>query len=210
MPNQVRRPNLAVVADEQAQILALRKVGKSIRDIAETLNMSPTTVQKRLKQVASILPVRPPMTPEKVELHKDVYERRLRGESPNSIAEDIGVSAGTVRNYIKNEIAARVLPARDEYVQQSLDRIDIAVTKIMAQIENDKAVARNAEVLVKLMERQAKMLGYDAPTQTENLVVVETRPEVLNLIEQARTKMEERETALRATAQRLDKPAIEM
>lgn len=199
-----RSANPVQLAEQTAQILAAKKAGRTTREIATDMDLSPTTVQKRLKNANRVVEMPPRNSEQAIHNQIECYERRLRGVPVRQIAEDLDMHQSTVRNHIKHEIAARVLPERTEYVQQSLDRIDIAVERLMKQIEADKAVARNAEVLAKLMERQAKMLGYDAPLQTESFVVVDTKPEVLSLIESARAKMQEREATLKATSRRLD------
>lgn len=193
-------PNQVQVAEQTAQILELIRDGKTTRQIADILQISPTTVTKRKKSMNAVVELPPRNTELAAQQQKECYERRLRGQTPPKIAEEMHLSVWTVKNHIKHEISARVLPERAEYVQQTLDRIDIAIERIMGQIEDNKAVARNAEVLAKLMERQAKMLGYDAPTQMETTVTVETKPEVLDMIERARQQMHAREEALKSKA----------
>jgi hypothetical protein len=59
-------------------------------------------------------------------------------------------------------------------------------------------VARNGEVLAKLKEREARMLGYDSPMQQETVLTVDARPsELLDRLARARQQVEEDEARLK-------------
>ena len=126
------------------------------------------------------------------------YELRLLAWPLRRIAAEMGCSHEKVRQLINEEIAGRVLPLADQYRQETIDRIDLAILKLMEEIAVGVRVARNAEVLGKLEERKAKMLGADAPQQQEIAATVEHKPsEVLDLINRARRQAEEDEARLR-------------
>ena len=132
----------------------------------------------------------------------EAYEHKLRGLSDRKIAALMGCSHTTVQNLIRAEATSRVLPLADEYRKQTLDRIEIAIEKLMDEIDAGIRVARNAEVLGKLEERRARMLGADAPVQQEIAATVEARPEVLDLIARARADVQAQEQHLRDDLER--------
>lgn len=137
-------------------------------------------------------------TAELAERRIKCYELSLLGMSTRQIAAQVGVSHTQVSNDIRAEAESRELPARQAYQQHALDQIQLAIYRLMTEIDAGEHVARNAEVLAKLKEREAKMLGYDSPIQTEVSATVEHRPaELLSLIEQARAKAAAEEAALR-------------
>lgn len=106
------------------------------------------------------------------------YELRLTGMSIRAIAAETGLSVGTVHSRIESEIAARVLPVADEVRKMELDRLDRWLTKLDAQIQDDRSVARNVEVAVKVAERRAKLLGIDAPEKIDATVYEVTQEDV--------------------------------
>lgn len=136
------------------------------------------------------------------------YELSLRGHSYRKISEIMKaegyrqVSHVTVRTLIKLECDARVLPLADEWRKRTIDRLQIAINKLMEQIENPKnsgQLARNSEVLGKLEERLSKMLGADAPMQTQVQVTETTQSDLAmqDLMSeiQARQSLEEAQLA---------------
>lgn len=69
-----------------------------------------------------------------------------------------------------------------------VDRLDLCIERLHEQIQNDEAahrLARNVEVLVKVEERRAKLLGVDAPERVE-ATVSEVTQEDLALAESVR------------------------
>src|SRR5439155_18131242 len=138
------------------------------------------------------------------------YGLRLLAWPLRRIGEEMGCSHEKVRQLINEEIESRVLPLADQYRQETIDRIDLAILKLMEEIAAGVRVARNAEVLGKLEERKAKMLGADAPVVSEVTAVVEHKPtEVLSLIEQAKQRVAEDEAVLREGRQQEEAAARE-
>lgn len=143
--------------------------------------------------------------PHSMKSKAEITERRLRaydlslmGWSQTEIAAELGVSQATVSKDISEESRSRIQPAADEWRQQSADRMRIGIKALMKDIQDERQVARSVEVLSKVEERLAKLLGLDAPQQQEVTAVVEHKPtEVLSLIERARRQVEEDEAQLR-------------
>ncbi|HWR48934.1 MAG TPA: hypothetical protein VN327_15185 [Pseudonocardiaceae bacterium] len=103
------------------------------------------------------------------------YELRLTGMSLDAIAKATRLSKGAVHNRIQAEIRERVLPLADEVRKMELDWLDRWLAKLDAQTQDDRSVARNVEVAVKVSERRARLLGIDAPEKVEATVTEITR-----------------------------------
>lgn len=71
------------------------------------------------------------------------------------------------------DIEVRVQPLADELRAVMVDRLDLCIEKLHAQIQDPEAagrLARNVEILVQVEERRAKLLGVDAPERIEATV----------------------------------------
>jgi hypothetical protein len=140
---------------------------------------------------------------ERAEKQVRAYSLKLLGHSLREIAdimtaEGTAVSHTTVRQLIKDETDLRVLPLAEEVRKQEIDRFDQWLVRLNEQINAGNQVARCIEVGVKVSERRAALLGANAPVQAEVNAVVQHRPtEVLELIEQARERVEREETELK-------------
>ncbi|MEC3974750.1 hypothetical protein [Amycolatopsis sp. H20-H5] len=120
------------------------------------------------------------------------YELKLLGWSNRRIAGEMGCSHTKIAYLIDEEADSRVLPLADRYRKHALDQLDLAIMKVMEQLSQDRAVARNAEVLVKLIERKSRFIGADAPVQQEITATVEQRPaELVGLVAKARALVAE-------------------
>jgi hypothetical protein len=109
------------------------------------------------------------------------YELKLAGWSHDRIAAELKISYGTVHNRIKAHIEVRVQPLADELRAVMVDRLDLCIEKLHEQIQDPEAagrLARNFEVLVKVEERRAKLLGVDAPERVEAIVTEVTQEDV--------------------------------
>jgi hypothetical protein len=165
---------------------------------------------------------------EQAEKQVTAYNYRLRGHSLREIGKLMGVSHETARKLVSLEADARVLPLADELRKQQLDRLNDMRLKAMAVLErehvhiaegrvvrdkdpetgefsdpivDDGPVLAAIDRLVKIEDRMSKLLGLDAPVQSEIAAVVEHKPtEVLSLIEQTRARVAEDEARLRGEA----------
>jgi transposase len=108
----------------------------------------------------------------------ECYQLQLDGLSIREIAKRTGLSRGTVGNRISAQCAAIVQPLADQVRARHLEQIKAWLARINEQIERDYAVARNVEVGTRLLEREAKLLGIDAPTQVEATVTEVTQEDV--------------------------------
>ena len=106
----------------------------------------------------------------------------------DQIAKQVGLSIATV-NAIINRVMKRRRAERDELgdfaLEQMLDQIDMLMRGHL--IKGAKGDARSADTVIKLMDRKARLLGLDQPTQAE--VRITQRSEVDEAIEELLGKL---------------------
>lgn len=174
---------------------------------------------------------------EQAEKQVQAYNLSLRGHSLREVGRLMGVSHETARKLISLEADARVLPLADQLRKQQLDRLnemrvaalrvlerehvhisegrvvrekDPETGEILDPIIDDSPVLAAIDRLVKIEDRMSKLLGLDAPLQTEVNATVEHKPaEVLDLIAQAKARTEQDEAVLRGERQALEDAARE-
>lgn len=142
---------------------------------------------------------------ETAEQSRRCYELKLAGWSHDKIAAELKVSHGTVQKRIDAHIALRVQPLADELRAVMVDRLDLCIERLHDQIQDDEAahrLARNIEVLVKVEERRAKLLGVDAPERVEATVheVSATDVALAELVREAQAAAAVTEAQLRGRA----------
>jgi hypothetical protein len=131
------------------------------------------------------------------------YELKLAGWSHDKIAAELKISHGTVANRIEAHLKLRVQPLADELRAVMVDRLDLCIERLHDQIQDDEQagrLARNIEVLVKVEERRAKLLGVDAPERVEATVheVSATDVALAELVREAQAAAAVAEAALRS------------
>ena len=141
---------------------------------------------------------------ETAEQSRRCYELKLAGWSHDKIAAELKVSHGTVQARIDAHIALRVQPLADELRAVMVDRLDLCIARLHSQIQDDEQgarLARNIEVLVKVEERRAKLLGVDAPERVEATVheVSATDVALAELVREAQAAAAVAEAQLRGT-----------
>lgn len=108
-----------------------------------------------------------PATREAQEL--TAVELRTMGMSYRAIAQHLGVAPQTAHKRVHDGLARewdRVRPAADQYRTLQLQRCQEAAGAAMVAILRDGNMSAIAG-LVKLMEREARLLGLDQPVQVE-------------------------------------------
>lgn len=157
----------------------------------------------------------------RVEARRRAYELRLGGRTHRQISEDLGVSTGTVHNYLREEISERLDPLKDHYLQMELDRLDHLQQVALKLIEHpgmvvedhegkthvildQKKIESGFDRALKVSESRRKLLGLDAPVRVQgDFSVTETTQEDLELqelIREAKAKAAASAEALRATS----------
>lgn len=153
------------------------------------------------------------------------YELRLRGLSIRAIAEETGLSVGTVFNRIDCEITETLDPLRAKLRELEVERLDRmqltvlnildrdhyvvsdgrVVTRVDAETDEKVPVADPGPVfqaidrLLKIQERRAKLLGLDAPTKVEaNVTPAQVNPDTAAMIAEAKVMAEAQEAEIKA------------
>lgn len=101
-----------------------------------------------------------------------VFELRIAGFRTDQIARELGLSIGTVVNRAKRGGEMAVTPKVEEYRDLADARMDATLNGLLKRIKESGGgiTARDAEVIVKIEERRAKLRGYDAPILIEQTV----------------------------------------
>ncbi len=113
--------------------------------------------------------VKDPKLEAEIELRRNrAIELRIEGFSYREIAKELGVSVATAFNDVEAVIQRNKAEAderADKARHIALHRIDVAVRGLMPDVRSGNA--RSAEVMAKLEERRAKLIGLDAPEKRE-------------------------------------------
>lgn len=131
------------------------------------------------------------------EQQAECYRLQLEGLSVREIAKRVGLSHGTVQNRISAHASSIVQPLAEQVRERHLEQIREWLAKLNEQIKRDYAVARNVEVGTRLLEREAKLLGIDAPEKVDATITT-VSPEDIELREliaeaQAKAALEEQQ-----------------
>lgn len=76
---------------------------------------------------------------------EQAYDLRLRGRTLRQIGQDMGLSHETVRQLLREEIANRLDPLKDQYLQYEMDRLDHMQQAVLAVLDNPGKVVMVAE-----------------------------------------------------------------
>lgn len=135
------------------------------------------------------------------------YKLQLEGLSVRQIAKRTGMSVGTVHRRISSQCEAVVpalqptVPGLAEQVRaRHLAQITAWLKKLNDQIAEGFAIPRCVEVGTRLLEREAKLLGIDAPQQIEATVTEVTQEDIAlaELVAEAKARSAMAEDALRS------------
>ena len=98
-----------------------------------------------------------------------ILDLRLAGHGIDSIAAQVGVTPRVVAAAVK-ELVAAANHDRDEMVAVAYGRLEREVRRIRERLDSLGGAfdRRDVETLLKVMERQSKLFGLDAPTKTES------------------------------------------
>jgi AraC-like DNA-binding protein len=92
---------------------------------------------------------------------------RSTGATLQDIADALGYSSASgVAKAIRVAMDRAIYIASDDERRQSVARLDRGLTKLEPGMNKPETAARSVEVMVKIEERRAKLLGLDAPEPT--------------------------------------------
>lgn len=104
---------------------------------------------------------------------KDVWSRRVRGETVREIAEELGVGVATVHRDLE-AVRAELddCTKRGAEIERAIgaNRLDGVARKLMAAVDQCAEASEFstlANAIARIEERRAKLLGLDAATKTE-------------------------------------------
>ncbi len=98
------------------------------------------------------------------------YSLSLAGWNYREISMDIGVSPQQVGKYIRGALAnVEDLSAAQtaELRQIQFDRIQALFKKVWAKVATGKDLLSAVQTAIRLLEREAKLMGLDAPTKVD-------------------------------------------
>lgn len=123
------------------------------------------------------------------------FELRLQGLTCQEIGEQLGVTAMTVSNYVKEELENRITPLADEERKQQLDQLDGIYARLRDIFVSDpplyqygklvygpdgkpavdlELVVKTAKTLQSLLDSKARLTGAYKPAQTQTEVTYTT------------------------------------
>lgn len=123
------------------------------------------------------------------ELQSNIWRLRAKGYTYKKIAKELGISSSLAHFYVKkkmDEPSRFIERIKDDYIDEQLRQIDEAIKLLWTQIgvlnnlnktnpsvRDTAALTRSLvegiKALVLLMERQAALLGLDAPKKVEDV-----------------------------------------
>lgn len=112
-----------------------------------------------------------------------VLRLRVEGKTYAQIAAEVGVHVATVSKYLRDEFD-RVTAEKDaiwrEYVTLHLERTEWLIRRLVAPYAADESLKmdhKDATAAKALLERQAKLLGLDAPQKAEQTISFAAMPD---------------------------------
>ena len=127
---------------------------------------------------------------------RKIYEMSLAGKTRDEIGQELGITYQTAATDIKFWIQKTVMPLAEDVKKQQLDRLEM-----LWRAAYDKSVRGDVPAMntaIKILERQAKLLGLDInKIQFENTGTDPREIELIELINEAKVKMKAEEDRLR-------------
>lgn len=101
----------------------------------------------------------------------EIFDMRLRGYTAKQIGDAYGITGDEVRAALKRMVVGMNPKYRADLVELENERLDA-----MMQVTMDQAMRGSLdhqEMVLKIMDRRAKLLGLDAPTKTTHILEAE-------------------------------------
>lgn len=161
----------------RATVATMLASGYTNQEIADKLGIASATVQRLAADGLERVIMMPEVERIKCDTKKPAVRSdpegsalalRIAGWSYDAIATELNTSAQNVRNWISSELDrlhAMEISALDALRRLQLERVDAMLVGLW-----DKATAgdvKAVDAVLKLLERQAKLLGMDAPERVD-------------------------------------------
>src|SRR5262245_6416294 len=104
----------------------------------------------------------------------EIVRLRVEGRTLQAIADEIGLSRSAVHESLTNELkklADRSQEAAAAYRELTLARLEALFAAVWPKVQDGHVPSVNAAVSI--LDRQAKLLGLDAPARQETTLTVE-------------------------------------
>lgn len=98
----------------------------------------------------------------------EMFQMRLRGYSTREIGESYGCTGDEVRAALKRMVVGMSPRYRADLVEMENERLDALMVVTMDQAM--RGSLDHQEMVLKIMDRRAKLLGLDAPTKTTHII----------------------------------------
>lgn len=144
----------------------------------------------------------------------EALKRRIAGGSYRAIARELGVSEAQAFRDVQAELDKLAQQAQEEASRlrvlelRRLDEMLIRLSPMLYPKSGDNVNLGAIDRALKIMERRAKLLGLDAPTQNKHEVEMPQAVQALEMLntlsQQAGVTMEALLEALAAEAQQVD------
>ncbi|WP_369183318.1 hypothetical protein [Streptomyces sp. Y1] len=115
----------------------------------------------------------------------DAVEMRRTGMTYQAIGDALGVNRKTAWRYVQDAMAERAretAPARDALIGEQLAVIETVLDGLLPKVATGDT--RAAEVVIKAMDRHARLFGLDAPVRVKAELTDERIARVRQLAEQ--------------------------
>lgn len=102
-------------------------------------------------------------------LKSDIIDRRIRGETFESIAAAVGLGSKQAVHALYTRALREIQDDRAETIEAArsfeLERLDRIEAAAWARVDNDDP--RALDVLIRISDRRARLLGLDAPAKVD-------------------------------------------
>jgi len=106
----------------------------------------------------------------------EAFELRLKGLDYREIGARLDVTTTAAERLVKEQLGA-IQPTREqltEVMTLELGRLDYMTSRLMKRIEGDSRDDAAYNLLLKISERRAKLIGLDAPKKAFSAVAIIT------------------------------------
>lgn len=137
----------------------------------------------------------PRNSPGRAERARKAYELSLAGWTNEEIGKELGCAGQTISLDLKYWIDQTIMPLAEDAKKRQLDRLEMLWREAFKKVQKGDVPAINAAL--KILERQAKLLGLDINKVEFQQTSDPREIELIELINEARAKMKSEEDRMR-------------